>query len=133
MKKIIASIIALFITATTMAQVKLNLIVAAQPPAQLSEWSNRQEVLRAIISAQGVPAGFQYKIKTEIKTLDGTVIGSADLTRTPIFTMNSRGNTSFATKIVVPFELTVNMGVLARSADPITVPSRVFISVFILY
>ena len=71
MKKLIASIIIIFIVANATAQIKINLIVAAQPPAQLSEWSNRREVLTAIISAQGVPAGFQYKIKTEIKTRYG--------------------------------------------------------------
>ena len=117
MKKLIASIITIFIVATSMAQIKLNLIVAAQPPAQLSEWSNRREVLTVIVSAQGVPAGFQYKIKTEIKTLDGTVIGSADLARTPIFNASSNGTTILVANDVMPLEFMVFTGKYKTSLE----------------
>lgn len=117
MKKLIASIAAIFIVTITMAQIKLNLIVASQPPAQLSEWGNRQEVLRAIVSAQGVPQGFQYKLKTEIKTLDGTVIGSADLARTPVFTPNSAGTSVLTANDVMPLEFMVFTGKYKTSLE----------------
>ncbi len=91
MKKLISTAIAIFIVATAMAQIKFNLIVNAQPPAQLSEWGNRREVLTLIVTGQGAAGGGQFKIKTEIKTTDGTVIGKADLARTPVFTLNSTG------------------------------------------
>jgi hypothetical protein len=92
MKKIITAAIAIFIVATGMAQVKFNLIVNAQPPAQLSEWGNKREVLTLIVTGQpGAPGGGQFKIKTEIKTTNGTVVGSADLAKTPVFTLNSTG------------------------------------------
>ena len=44
--------------------------------------------------------------------------------------MYSKGNTSLAVKMVAPPVLGVNTGVLARSAEPITVPSSNLISVF---
>ena len=44
--------------------------------------------------------------------------------------MYSSGNTSFAVKTVVPPVVGVNTDVLAKSAEPITVPSSVLISVF---
>ena len=103
MKKLIASIIAVFIITTAIAQIKFNLIVNAQPPAQLTDWSNRPEVLTLIVTAQGA-IGAQFKIKTEIKTLDGTVIGSADLARTPIFTPSSAGTLILVANDVMPLE-----------------------------
>ena len=117
MKKLIASIITIFIVANATAQIKFNLIVSAQPPAQLSEWSNRREVLTVIVSAQGVPPGFQYKIKTEIKTLDGTVIGSADLARTPIFTPNSTGTDILTANDVMPLEFMLFTGKYKTSLE----------------
>ncbi|MBK8521426.1 MAG: hypothetical protein IPL54_11360 [Chitinophagaceae bacterium] len=93
MKKLISTAIAIFIVATSMAQVKFNFaILNTQPPAQLSEWGNRREVLTLIVTGgqPGAPGG-QFKIKTEIKTTDGTVVASADLAKTPVFTLNSTG------------------------------------------
>ena len=109
MKKIISVSIAIFIVATGMAQIKFNLILNAQPPAQLSEWGNRRDVLTLIVTTQGVPA-LQYKIKTEIKTLDGTVIGSADLAKTPVFTPNSAGTAILVANDVLPLEYMVFTG-----------------------
>ena len=117
MKKLIASALTVFIVATTLAQIKINLIVAAQPPAQLSEWSNRREVLVAIVTAQGVPGGFQYKIKTEIKLLDGTVIGFSDLARTPIFTPSSTGTDVLVANDVMPLEFMVFTGKYKTSLE----------------
>ena len=117
MKKLIASALTVFIVTTTLAQIKINLIVAAQPPAQLSEWSNRREVLVAIVSAQGVPGGFQYKIKTEIKLLDGTVIGFSDLARTPIFTPSSTGTDVLVANDVMPLEFMVFTGKYKTSLE----------------
>lgn len=93
MKKLITTAIAIFIVANVMAQVKFNFAVLnAQPPAQLSEWGNRREVLTLIVTGgqPGAPGG-QFKIKTEIKTTNGTVVGTADLAKTPVFTINSTG------------------------------------------
>lgn len=119
MKKIISTAIAIFIVATSMAQVKFNLIVNAQPPAQLSEWGNRREVLTLIVTGQpGVPGGGQYKIKTEIKTTGGAIIGSADLAKTPVFTINSTGTpTILFANDVMPLEFMVFTGKYKTSLE----------------
>ncbi|MEP7255658.1 MAG: hypothetical protein ABI666_07760 [Ferruginibacter sp.] len=111
MKKITSLIITAFILSTVTAQIQINsnLILAAQPPAQLSEWGNRGEVLRLILSAPGAVAG-QFKLKTEIKTLDGTVIGSADLSKTTIFTSNPNGTTILFANDAMPLEFIMFTG-----------------------
>ena len=116
MKKLIASIIAVFIITTAIAQIKFNLIVNAQPPAQLTDWGNRREVLTLIVTAQGA-IGAQFKIKTEIKTLDGTVIGSADLARTPIFTPSSAGTLILVANDVMPLEFMMFTGKYKTSLE----------------
>ena len=109
MKKISSLIIAAFILSTITAQINSNLILAAQPPAQLSEWGNRREVLTLILSAPGAVAG-QFKLKTEIKTLDGTVIGSADQSKTTIFTSNPSGTTILFANDAMPLEFIMFTG-----------------------
>lgn len=116
MKKFIITTIAIFIVATAMAQIRFNLIVNARPPAQLSEWANRREVLTLIVTAPGA-VGAQYKIKTEIKTLDGTVIGSADLAKTPVFTPNSAGTSILVANDVMPLEYMVFTGKYKTSLE----------------
>lgn len=119
MKKLISAAIAIFIVTTGAAQVKFNLIVNAQPPAQLSEWGNRREVLTLIVTGQpGAPGGGQYKIKTEIKTTGGTIIGSADLAKTPVFTINSTGTpTILFANDVMPLEFMVFTGKYKTSLE----------------
>jgi hypothetical protein len=120
MKKLITSIAAIFIVITTIAQVKFNFaILNTQPPAQLSEWGNRREVLTLIASGQpGAPGGGQFKIKTEIKTTDGTVVGNADLAKTPVFTLNSTGTpTILFANDVMPLEFMVFTGKYKTSLE----------------
>ena len=116
MKKLISTAIAIFIVATAMAQIRFTLIVNAQPPAQLSEWGNRREVLTLIVTAQGTIGG-QFKIKTEIKTLDGTVIGSADLAKVPVFTPSSTGTLILVANDVIPLEFMVFTGKYKTSLE----------------
>ncbi len=116
MKKLIITTLTIFIVATATAQIRSNLIVNAQPPAQLSEWGNRREVLTLIVTAQGAIGG-QFKIKTEIKTLDGTVIGSADLARTAVFVPNSTGTTILVANDVLPLEHMIFTGKYKTSLE----------------
>lgn len=116
MKKIIIAAITLFISATGMAQIVSNLIVNAQPPAQLSEWGNRREVLTLIVTTQAT-APRPFKLKTEIKTLDGTVIGSADLAKTPVFTLTTGGTTVLTANDVLPLEYMVFTGKYKNSLE----------------
>lgn len=109
MKKIFCFIISALACTTGLAQVNSNLVLMAQPPAQLSEWGNRREVLTLILSAPGAVTG-PFKIKAEIKSLDGTVIGSADLAKTPVFTGNPNGTTLLIANDVIPLEFMMFTG-----------------------
>ena len=106
MKKIFSLAIVVFIYTACAAQINSNLILLAQPPAQLSEWGNRREVLTLILSSPGSIIR-QFKLKTEIKTLDGTVIASADLAKTTVFTGNPTGSTILFANDVMPLEYMV--------------------------
>ncbi|MEP7237270.1 MAG: hypothetical protein ABI685_05385 [Ferruginibacter sp.] len=117
MKKIIFAAIFIIISATGMAQVITNLIVNAQPPAQLSEWGNRREVLTLIVTTQG-SAAKPFKLKTQIKTLDGTIIGSVDLAKAPAITPNAAGGTTILTaNDVMPLEYMMFTGKYKTSLE----------------
>lgn len=109
MQKIFFLITTSVIFSASAAQINSNLILMTQPPAQLSEWGNRREVLTFILSAPGAVGG-QFKIKAELKTLDGTVIGSADLSKTTVFTMSSTGTTILFANDIVPLEFIMFTG-----------------------
>jgi hypothetical protein len=103
MKKLIITSIIIFSCTSSWAQLISNLIVNAQPPAQLSEWGNRREVLTLIVTGQGA-AGGSFKIKTEIKLTDGTVIATADLAKTPVFTPVAGAPAILTANDVMPLE-----------------------------
>lgn len=110
MKKILFASIALFVSFTGTAQLVSNLILNGQPPAQLSEWGNRREVLTLIVTGAGAVAG-PFKLKTEIRLTDGTVIATSDLAKTPVFTPNSTGGPIILTaNDVVPLEFMMFTG-----------------------
>ena len=109
MKKILIAIATILFSANGMAQLVSNLVVNAQPPAQLSEWGNRREVLTLIVTGQGGAAN-QFKLKTEIKLIDGTVIATADLARTPVFTANTPGTLILTANDVLPLEFMIFTG-----------------------
>ena len=104
MRNIIFTAIAAFIFTSADAQLVSNLIINAQPPAQLSEWGNRREVLTLLVTGQGTIAG-PFKIKTEIKSSDGSVIATADLAKTPVFTPIAGSPTVLTANDVMPLEL----------------------------
>ena len=87
---------------TQIAQFKINLVLNATPPANLSEWGNRSDVLTLIISSPGAVT-VPVKIKTEIKTTDGTVIGATDLANAATYTI-SQATTLFYATDVLPLE-----------------------------
>ena len=105
MKKINAILYILYIlfsATTATAQFNTNLVLSATPPANLSEWGNRREVLTYIINAQA-GVSFPVIIKTEIKTTDGTVIATTDLAKAKQFALSSATTILFATD-VLPLE-----------------------------
>jgi hypothetical protein len=87
MKKIFLAVCVLFTAIVTDAQINTNLIVAAQPPAQLSEWGNRKEVLTYVVAGNAAGQQFTVKIKAEIKLTDGTVVGATNLNTATTYTL----------------------------------------------
>src|SRR6476659_560241 len=85
MKRVLTIICFIFSATLLKAQINLNLTLSGRPPATLTEWGNRKDVLTLIIGpAQSQSA--DVKIKTTIKTLDGTVIGATNLNTAKTFT-----------------------------------------------
>lgn len=108
MKNLILSLSILFIGAGAMAQYSTNLVLAGTPPATLSEWANRKEVLTYIISSMQA-ARFPVIVKTEIKTTDGSIIASTDLAKAKQFTISAATTVLFATD-VLPLETMIFAG-----------------------
>lgn len=109
MKKILITIIAAFAFTSINAQLLSNLVVNAQPPAQLSEWGNRREVLTLIVTGGAATTG-PFKIKTEVKSSDGSVIATVDLARAPVFTPTAGTPTILTANDVMPLELMMFTG-----------------------
>ena len=86
MKKLSTFILTIVIAASAAAQVKIDFVVLnPTPPANLSEWGTRREVMTVIVSPGAAGGQFQFKIKVEITASDGTLAGTNDLTRAQIF------------------------------------------------
>lgn len=115
MKKIFLLMAINLVIASAMAQFKITLVMSTTPPAALSEWSNRREVLSLIVSMQG-SAGGEAKIKTEIKTTDGTVIGTTDLAKARTVTFTTT-NTILTANDVLPLDNMIFTGKYRSSLD----------------
>ncbi|MBK7434281.1 MAG: hypothetical protein IPI66_10500 [Chitinophagaceae bacterium] len=108
MKKTFLLILINLFAVNLFAQLKIDLVMSSTPPAQLSEWGNRREVLTLIVTSQP-GLNIDYKIKAEIKTTDGTVIGTSDLATVPVF-RNSSSATIFTATDVLPLDKMIFTG-----------------------
>ena len=115
MKKLSILIIALVAAATVAAQVKLDLVLNPTPPANLTEWGTRREVMTVIVSP-GPGLALQFKIKAEIKASDGTVAATNDLSRAAIFSAGSAPLILTAMD-VIPVEIMIFTGKYKSSLD----------------
>ena len=99
-----AAIIGLIITTQCLtAQVNINMNLAGRPPANLSEWANRREVLTFVMSGSQTDQ-LMVKIKAEIKTLDGTVIGATNLNTAKTYSPLPGASTVLNALDVLPLE-----------------------------
>ncbi len=116
MKKIFYILSILFFAQHSIAQVNTNLVLSPNPPASLIQWSVSRETLTFIVfpSAQGIRG--EYKIKTEIKLSDGTVIGKTDLNKSKTYTLSS-ATTIFNAADVVPLESMIFTGKYKNSLE----------------
>jgi len=109
MKKWIASIFLLITTQSVLAQVNINMTLAGRPPANLSEWANRREVLTFVMSGSQMDQ-LVVKIKAEIKTLDGTVIGTTNLNSAKSYSPLPGASTILGALDVLPLEYMIFTG-----------------------
>ena len=88
MKKLITTILVLFFVGSVTAQLTITLNMTARPTAILSDWSFRNDVLTLVVLNQSPIGSVAAKLKTEIRTTDGTVIATTDLSKAPILHFN---------------------------------------------
>jgi predicted phage tail protein len=82
-------LISFMIQLAAAAQVKLQLIMGNNnPPAQINEWSYRRDLFTIIATLQGT-ASQRFILKTEIKTMDGTLVASNNLATAKVITVQS--------------------------------------------
>ena len=91
------------------AQVNINMSLAGRPPANLSEWASRKEVLNFIMNGSQSDQ-LVVKIKAEIKTLDGTVIGAVNLNTAKSFTPLPGASVFLGPLDVLPLENMIFIG-----------------------
>ena len=87
MKKILLAILVLGSVHSVSAQLKITLNMNPRPTATISDWSTRRDVLTLVVSNQSPVGTMMAKLKTEIRTTDGTVVATTDLAKAPIFTI----------------------------------------------
>ena len=115
MKKLSTFILTLIIVSCVTAQVKLDMVLNPTPPANLTEWGNRREVMTVIVSP-GPGVALQFKIKAVITASDGTEAGTNDLSRAQIFMLQSTPLILTAAD-VIPVENMIFTGKYKSSLD----------------
>lgn len=103
MKKLIALLPLFCAVLATDAQYVTNLFTSATPPATLSEWAGRKEVLSYLVIAQAGTAQREVLIKSEIKLTDGTVVATTDLSQARTYLFRP-GNTQLDAADVLPLD-----------------------------
>jgi hypothetical protein len=88
MKKIFLSIAFILASLFSFGQFTANLILSSNPPGTLMDWADKKEIFSLVIVNQSGAVG-RFVIKAEFRLTDGTVIGSVDLARAKIFTLQS--------------------------------------------
>lgn len=78
---------------TASAQLKITLNVNPRPTSTLSDWSTRQDVIRLIVLNQSPVGTLTAKLKTEIRTTDGTVVATTEMAKAASFTIVQGTNT----------------------------------------
>lgn len=116
MKKLIYIYLFLFISISKIsAQLITSLNVQNTPTPVLSEWATQNSIVNFIVDKSD-PNIQQGIFKTTIKLLDGTIVGSTDLTKA-IPTAFSRGTRIFFSKDVMRLEIMNFLGTYRKSID----------------
>lgn len=103
MKKIIQILIGIAITITTSAQINTTLNVLTNPTATLSDWANQNAIVNFIVT-KGDSGSINVIFKTDITLLDGTIVGTTDVTKATPITL-TRGTRVFFSKDVLLLQI----------------------------
>lgn len=113
MKQLIITIISTLAINLAEAQFNTNLIVSPQPPGSIFNWGTK-DLTFGVANATG--AARRVVIKASFKTSDGTVVGSTNLARAAVITLNG-GNQFFYAPDVIPAGGMVFTGKYKASLD----------------
>ncbi len=115
MKKYICLHVFLILALTANTQVNTTLNIQSAPTPVLSEWAGKNAIVTFIVTkTDSLPQ--QAIFKTEIKLIDGTVIGVTDITKaTPV--LLSRGTRVYFSKDVMPLEIMIFAGKYKTTLD----------------
>ena len=103
MKKNISLSLFLIVAFTANAQLNTTLNIQPTPTAVLSEWSGKNAIVTFIVTkVDSMPQ--QAIFKTEMKLIDGTVIGVTDITKA-IPVILTKGTRVYFSKDVMPLEI----------------------------
>lgn len=86
------------------AQLTTTLIMSSTPTSIIGDWHNDNSIINFIVNNQ-TPEPNVVIIKTELKTADGAVIASVDLSRATKYNIQS-GNNIYQAKDVLPLSIT---------------------------
>ncbi len=86
------------------AQLNTNFIMSSRPSANLSEWALKNETMTLIVSNQGSPQSKEVKIRTSLKTSDGTEVASTDMSQAKVYVFRD-GNTILNAAAIFPLEI----------------------------
>jgi hypothetical protein len=115
MKKIFLIVAICFTGHFCLAQFNTNLFVNTNPPGSLLSWGRKD--LTYIISA-GPGAVGQAVVKSTLKTIDGTVAATTNLTKARVITINpSTGTVILLAADVIPLETMIFTGKFKTSMD----------------
>lgn len=115
MKKFATTIIAVLVSYVAFSQIRPTFFLNPTPPPNINEWGVRKEVLQLIVPP-GPGLALQFKIKTEIKSSDGSMVATTDLARAQTYSLQSTVLILTAVD-VIPLEFMIFSGKYKTSLD----------------
>ncbi len=97
--------IALVVCVSTLTSSQSTTLTVNQPSSTLSEWANNNTTVIYVVDKPPTTGGSQkVLIKADIKTTDGTVVATKDLSKAQVYTLTA-GTRIFYAKNVIPMDI----------------------------
>ncbi len=113
MKKIFLIVAICFVTKTSIAQLNTTLVMVQTPPGTLIDWD--MKTLTYLVS-NAVGAVFKALIKTEIRTMDGTIVATTNLAKARVLNIGG-SNMVFYPADVLPLDVMIFNGKYKSSLE----------------